>query len=66
MTVVYNHNESNKSFVLPCRYHFPSKVRELLKILSVLPIGSVEAERSFSCKRYLQLALKYDVNRETG
>ncbi|CAH3161656.1 unnamed protein product, partial [Porites evermanni] len=31
---------------------FPS-IRELLKILAVLPIGSTEAERSFSCLRRL-------------
>ena len=29
---------------------FPN-IRELLKILAVLPIGSTEAERSFSCRR---------------
>ena len=29
---------------------FPN-VRELLKILAILPIGSMEAERSFSCVR---------------
>ena len=31
---------------------FPN-IRELLKILAVLPIGSTEAERSFSCLRRL-------------
>jgi hypothetical protein len=36
---------------------FPN-VRELLKILAVLPIGSVEAERSFSCLRRIHTWLR--------
>ena len=36
---------------------FPN-IRELLKILAVLPIGSTEAERSFSCLRRLHTWLR--------
>ena len=36
---------------------FPN-VRELLKILAVLPVGSTEAERSFSCLRRLHTWLR--------
>ncbi|CAH3135111.1 unnamed protein product, partial [Porites lobata] len=36
---------------------FPN-IRELLKILAVLPIGSTEAERSFSCLRRLHAWLR--------
>ena len=38
---------------------FPN-VRELLKIPAVLPVGSTEAERSFSCLRRLHTWLKTD------
>ena len=41
---------------------FPN-VRELLTILAVLPIGSVQAERSFSCLRQIHTWLR---NRMTG
>jgi len=37
---------------------FPN-VRELLKILAVLPIGSTEAERSFFCLRRLHTWLRW-------
>ena len=36
---------------------FPN-IRELLKILAVLPIGNTEAERSFSCLRRLHTLLR--------
>ena len=36
---------------------FPN-IRELLKILAILPIGSTEAERSFSCLRRLHTWLR--------
>ena len=36
---------------------FPN-IRELLKILAALPIGSTEAERSFSCLRRLHAWLR--------
>ena len=36
---------------------FPN-IRELLKILAVLPLGSTEAERSFSCLRKLHAWLR--------
>ena len=42
---------------------FYSNVRELLTILAVLPIGSVQAERSFSCLRQIHTWLR---NRMTG
>ena len=37
---------------------FPN-IRELLKILAALPIGSTEAERSFSCLRRLHTWLRW-------
>jgi hypothetical protein len=42
---------------------FPN-VRELLKILAVLPIGSCEAERSFSCMRRLHTWLRSTMSTE--
>ena len=42
---------------------FYPNVRELLTILAVLPIGSVQAERSFSCLRQIHTWLG---NRMTG
>ena len=37
---------------------FYPNIKELLKILAVLPIGSVEAERSFSCVRRIHTWLR--------
>lgn len=42
---------------------FPN-IRELFKILAVLPIGSTEAERSFSCLRRLHTWLRSNMNTE--
>ena len=39
---------------------FPN-IRELLKILAALPIGSTEAERSFSCLRRLHTWLRWTI-----
>ena len=42
---------------------FPS-VRELLKVLAILPMGSTEAERSFSCIRRIHTWLRNTMTTE--
>ena len=45
---------------------FPN-VRDLLKVLEVLSLGSTEAERSFSCVRSVHTHVtEYDVDRQIG
>jgi len=43
---------------------FPPNLRELLCILEVLPVGSSEAERSFSCLRQVHNWLQSTVSDE--
>lgn len=49
--------------MLTLSFFFPN-VRELLCILSVLPIGSTEAERSFSCLRQVHTWLRSTMTEE--